>query len=79
RKIRASKPDFSKVVLFDDRSNVQAEEASQLSFETNEQIDVKPLYTNKDLEGMEHLDDKPGLAPFTRGPYPTMYVNRPWT
>ncbi|NRG45654.1 methylmalonyl-CoA mutase [Bacillus sp. CRN 9] len=75
----ASKPDFSKVVLFDDRSNVQAEEASQLSFETNEQIDVKPLYTNKDLEGMEHLDDKPGLAPFTRGPYPTMYVNRPWT
>lgn len=75
----ASKPDFSKVVLFDDRLNVQAEEASQLSFETNEQIDVKPLYTNKDLEGMEHLDDKPGLAPFTRGPYPTMYVNRPWT
>lgn len=75
----ASKPDFSKVVLFDDRLNVQADEASQLSFETNEQIDVKPLYTNKDLEGMEHLDDKPGLAPFTRGPYPTMYVNRPWT
>ncbi|MFK4997705.1 methylmalonyl-CoA mutase family protein [Bacillus sp. N9] len=28
---------------------------------------------------MTHLDDFPGFAPFTRGPYPTMYVNRPWT
>ncbi|MEB6547569.1 methylmalonyl-CoA mutase [Heyndrickxia sporothermodurans] len=48
-------------------------------FETNEKIMVKPLYTKKDLHSLEHLDDKPGLEPFTRGPYPTMYVNRPWT
>lgn len=50
-----------------------------LLFETNEQIAVKPLYTEKDLEGLTHLDYMPGIPPFLRGPYPTMYVNRPWT
>ncbi|MDQ0269370.1 methylmalonyl-CoA mutase [Cytobacillus purgationiresistens] len=78
----SNKPDFSKVVLFDETSQLNDEPVNKqadISFETNEQIDVKPLYSEGDLEGMEHLDDKPGLAPFTRGPYPTMYVNRPWT
>jgi methylmalonyl-CoA mutase len=50
-----------------------------LLFETNERIKIKPLYTNEDLKDMEHLNDKPGLPPYTRGPYSTMYVNRPWT
>ncbi|WP_373558134.1 methylmalonyl-CoA mutase [Bacillus sp. 7884-1] len=50
-----------------------------LLFETNEQIQLKPLYTNEDRKGLQHLDDLPGIPPFTRGPYPTMYVNRPWT
>ncbi|MEH7073955.1 methylmalonyl-CoA mutase [Neobacillus drentensis] len=50
-----------------------------LLFETNEQIKLKPLYTKEDRLDLEHLDDLPGLPPFTRGPYPTMYVNRPWT
>ena len=48
-------------------------------FETNEKISIRPLYTKKDIQGLNHLDDKPGLVPYTRGPYPTMYVNRPWT
>ncbi|MCD4839610.1 methylmalonyl-CoA mutase [Neobacillus sedimentimangrovi] len=51
----------------------------ELLFETNEQIKLKPLYTKKDRDGLEHLDHVPGLPPYTRGPYPTMYVNRPWT
>ncbi|MED3624401.1 methylmalonyl-CoA mutase [Neobacillus thermocopriae] len=51
----------------------------ELLFETNEQIKLKPLYTKKDRDGLEHLDHLPGLPPYTRGPYPTMYVNRPWT
>lgn len=50
-----------------------------LLIETNEQIKIKPLYTKEDREGLEQLDHFPGLPPFTRGPYPTMYVNRPWT
>ncbi len=44
-----------------------------------EKITVKPLYTEKDLEGMEHLNYAAGVAPFLRGPYSTMYVNKPWT
>ena len=46
---------------------------------TPEKIDVKPLYTAADLEGMEHLDYLSGMAPFLRGPYATMYAMRPWT
>ncbi|WP_144460250.1 methylmalonyl-CoA mutase [Siminovitchia fortis] len=49
------------------------------SFETNEQISIKALYTKKDLEQVEYADTMPGIPPYTRGPYPTMYVNRPWT
>ena len=46
---------------------------------TPEQIPVKPVYTKKDLEGMEHLGYAAGVEPFLRGPYSTMYVMRPWT
>jgi len=53
--------------------------AEDYVYETMEQIPVKPLYTEKDLEGMEHLDYAAGMAPYLRGPYATMYVFRPWT
>lgn len=46
---------------------------------TAEQIPVKPIYTPKDLEDMEHLNYAAGVAPFLRGPYSTMYVMKPWT
>ena len=49
-------------------------------FHTMEQIDVAPLYAESDGRGFPHLAyDMPGLPPFLRGPYPTMYVTRPWT
>ena len=48
-------------------------------WETPEQIPVPPLYTEADLTGLDFLDTRPGLPPFLRGPYATMYVNRPWT
>ena len=51
----------------------------KLVWETAEGIDVSPLYSAADLEGLDHLRTLPGLAPFLRGPYPTMYVNQPWT
>ncbi|PHD71979.1 methylmalonyl-CoA mutase [Bacillus sp. AFS043905] len=50
-----------------------------LLFETNEQIKIKLLYVEEDIRGLEHMESVPGIAPFTRGPYPSMYVNRPWT
>jgi len=46
---------------------------------TPEGIPVKPLYTAADLEGLEHVDTFPGLAPYLRGPRATMYTGRPWT
>ena len=52
---------------------------ADLAWRTPEGIDVKPLYTAADLEGMEHLDSMPGFAPFVRGPRATMYTGRPWT
>src|SRR5208337_3761146 len=52
---------------------------SELGWKTAEGINVKPLYTAADRAGIEHLDTFPGFAPFVRGPYQSMYVNRPWT
>jgi len=46
---------------------------------TNEQIEVKNLYSKDDIEKCSHLGTFPGVEPFVRGPYATMYVNRPWT
>ena len=47
---------------------------------TDEGIDVKPVYTRADLDGLdEQLDSLPGMSPFLRGPYATMYAHRPWT
>ncbi|HEX8082626.1 MAG TPA: methylmalonyl-CoA mutase [Jatrophihabitans sp.] len=46
---------------------------------TPEGIEVAELYTAADLAGLDFLDTYPGIAPFLRGPYPTMYVNQPWT
>ncbi|MBE0551060.1 MAG: methylmalonyl-CoA mutase [Ignavibacterium sp.] len=48
-------------------------------WETMEKIPVKPLYTKDDLKDLEHKDYLSGLPPFLRGPYSTMYVQRPWT
>jgi methylmalonyl-CoA mutase len=48
-------------------------------WETPEGIGVKPLYTSGDLAGLDFLGTYPGIAPYLRGPYPTMYVNQPWT
>ena len=51
----------------------------ELTVSTPEGIDVKPLYTEDDLQGLGHLGGLPGVAPFVRGPRATMYTNRPWT
>jgi len=51
----------------------------ELTWDTPEGIAVKPLYTAEDLEGLEHVDSLPGMAPYVRGPKATMYAGRPWT
>ena len=50
-----------------------------LTWESPEGIDIKPLYTAEDVAGSQHMGGIPGQAPFTRGPRATMYTGRPWT
>ena len=88
----SSNPDFTKIPLnMEPKRSMSYEEWKKKveketgkSFEsllhrTMEQIEVAPLYTKADYEGMNHLSYTAGLPPFLRGPYPTMYVTRPWT
>ena len=57
----------------------QKENGITANWTTPEQIDIQPVYTKEDLEGMEHLDFAAGIPPFLRGPYSMMYPFRPWT
>ena len=84
-------PDFTKIAYKADqgpadlsewKKNVELEtkhHSENLKWDSLEQIPIKPLYTADDLEDCEHLDFISGIPPFLRGPYPTMYVTRPWT
>ncbi len=56
-----------------------AKELKEKSWITAEQIPVKKVYTDEDLQNMEHLNYAAGLAPFLRGPYSAMYTLQPWT
>ncbi len=77
------RPDFSNVPFNSTKNQPQHDKAKttseQPSWMTSEQIEVKPVYTQEDLQGMEHLNYAAGIPPFLRGPYSTMYVMRPWT
>ena len=60
-----------------DGTVVPPSEAS--AWQTPEGIAVKPVYGADDIARLDFLDGMPGVAPYLRGPYPTMYVQRPWT
>ncbi len=51
----------------------------ELKIETPEGIDLNPLYTEADIQGLPHTNSFPGLPPYIRGPQATMYAGRPWT
>jgi methylmalonyl-CoA mutase len=77
-------PDFSDATLgpssAPEPGAAQPEQPEAVApWETPEGITVPPLYTAADLEGLDFLDTYPGIAPYLRGPYPTMYVTQPWT
>jgi methylmalonyl-CoA mutase len=73
---QSSVPDFSKVEWQTPSLNGSA---GGLPLETPEGIALKPAYGPSDIEGLDFLSTYPGLPPFLRGPYPTMYVQQPWT
>jgi len=85
------KPDFKNIKpelkpvskSWDEWVNSVSKEAKEkyedLIWDTNEKIEVKPLYTPEDIKNLEHTKYTAGIAPFLRGPYATMYCMRPWT
>jgi methylmalonyl-CoA mutase len=71
-------PDFSTLALDKDQSAAPPAFSGE-PWLTPEGISVKSVYGPDDVEGLASVDSFPGSAPFLRGPYPTMYVNQPWT
>ena len=80
-------PNFSTTPLYDDTKttgsnasgNARKEDFYHDVLETPEGIDIKTLYEEVDTNGLDFLDTWPGMPPYVRGPYPTMYTTKPWT
>src|SRR5512137_1246268 len=71
-------PDFTTIALDAGIRSAGPADAPRLT-ETPEGIAIKSYYTAADVAGLDFLDSYPGIAPYLRGPYPTMYVTQPWT
>jgi methylmalonyl-CoA mutase len=71
-------PDFADID-FDTGPAAGDAPAGGSTWQTPEGIAVKPAYGADDIAALDFLDGLPGIAPYLRGPYPTMYVQRPWT
>src|SRR5688572_23580372 len=72
-------PDFTQVPLEDGKPAAVEWAGDVPTWDSPEGIPVKPLYTATDLADVDFLHTFPGLAPYLRGPYPTMYTTQPWT
>ncbi|MEM9668845.1 MAG: methylmalonyl-CoA mutase [Pseudomonadota bacterium] len=72
-------PDFTKLDLGTPAFNGTDGLSEKDIWQTPEDINVRAAYGSRDTKALDFLDDYPGLAPFGRGPYPTMYTQRPWT
>lgn len=70
--------DIQHIKVSSESNNEKAIESTE-NFLTAEGIELKKIYSEKDIQGLEHLDFGAGFAPNLRGPYSTMYVRRPWT
>ena len=78
------KPNFRNIDIyagFQPQNGMEWQKANGITanWKTPEQIQVKPVYTKEDLEGLEHLNYAAGIPPYLRGPYSMMYTFRPWT
>ncbi|WP_433559943.1 methylmalonyl-CoA mutase [Pseudonocardia xinjiangensis] len=72
-------PDFTQVPLESDATPAADWDGDAPAWDAPEGIAVKPLYTAADLADVDFLATYPGIAPYLRGPYPTMYTTQPWT
>jgi methylmalonyl-CoA mutase len=72
-------PDFGAIAFTEPTGPLMAADAAGETWLTPEGIPVKAVYGPGDIAGLDFLDGYPGIAPYLRGPYPTMYVTQPWT
>ena len=74
-------PDFTQIAPPHDGNHAEDGLAAgaDVTWSTPEGIDLHALSTEADIANLDFVDSFPGIAPFVRGPYPTMYVNQPWT
>lgn len=72
-------PDFSKIKLFDNLPTENGSQPATPPFVTAEEIEIKNRFTAADIQDVEHIGFSAGIAPFLRGPYASMYTQRPWT
>ncbi|QYN31877.1 methylmalonyl-CoA mutase [Pseudonocardia sp. DSM 110487] len=72
-------PDFTRVPLRDGSADAAEWAGDVPVWDSPEGIGVKPLYNAADLADVDFLRTFPGIAPYLRGPYPTMYTTQPWT
>ncbi len=72
-------PDFTTLAYADGTNPASPALPAGEPWLTPEGIPVKPVYGPEDRHGLPFVDTLPGIAPYLRGPYPTMYVNQPWT
>ncbi len=73
------KPDFKNIRWNEHSKRNAPRHGSETNWQTAEDIPIKNFYDNPDVKGLQHLDFVAGDAPFLRGPYRTMYAQRPWT
>jgi methylmalonyl-CoA mutase len=74
-------PDFSQIPLggVDSEPAAKPDTRPEEGWETPEGINIAPVYVASDRDGLDFIDGMPGIPPYLRGPYPTMYVQKPWT
>ena len=75
-------PDFSTLSLVSSGASTPPADVKATAndvWTTPEGIDVKPVFTGADIEGLDFLNSYPGIAPYLRGPYPAIYVRQTWT
>ena len=74
------RPNFKNIDIANEAFNVEHKPLVMGEpWKNAELLDIKPVYTKEDLEGLEHLDFVAGIPPFLGGPYSLMYPFRPWT
>ena len=72
-------PNFSQIEFADVPTAETLPGVSAAPWLTPEGVEVSSIYTADALKDLDALDTYPGIAPYLRGPYPTMYVTQPWT